>query len=239
VEIKGKGSILFKCRNGDQWVLPEVYFIPKLRSNLVSLGQLTETGHKIVMDDDVLEVFDKNTARLIVKVMRTVNRLYRVELKPTVPVCMLTSVDSGDQSWLWHGRLGHVNFKAMKQLSQKNMAAGIPTIEHPEQLYHGCLTAKQTHVPFPKVVRWRATKALELVHIDLCGPITPRTVGGNKYFMLLIDDFSRWSYVYMLKTKDQALDAFIKYKAEVENVTGNKINTLRSDRGGEFLSRVF
>ena len=87
--------------------------------------------------------------------------------------------------------------------------------------------------------KWRPTKALELVHIDLCGPITQGTVGGNKYFMLLIDDFSRWSYVYMLKTKDQALDAFIKYKAEVENVTGNKINTLRSDRGGEFLSRVF
>jgi hypothetical protein len=89
------------------------------------------------------------------------------------------------------------------------------------------------------VSKWRATKALELVHIDLCGPITLGTVGGNKYFMLLIDDFSRWSYVYMLKSKDQALDAFIKYKAEVENITGNRINTLRSNRGGEFLSKMF
>jgi hypothetical protein len=66
----------------------------------------------------------------------------------------------------------------------------------------------------------------------LCGPITPGTVGGNRYFMLLVDDYSRWTYVYMLKSKDQALDAFVKYKAEVENVTGNRIDTLRSDRGG-------
>jgi transposase InsO family protein len=78
-----------------------------------------------------------------------------------------------------------------------------------------------------------------LVHVDLCGPITPGTVGGNRYFMLLVDDYSRWTYVYMLKSKDQALDAFVKYKAEVENVTGNRIDTLKSDRGGEFLSKLF
>jgi len=127
----------------------------------------------------------------------------------------------------------------MKQLSQHELDVGIPTIEHPDEICQGCLSAKQTHSPYPQVSRWRATKALELIHVDLCGPITPRTVGGNRYFMLLIDDFSRWSYVYMLKTKDQALDAFVKFKAEVENITRNSINTLRSDRGGEFLSKLF
>jgi hypothetical protein len=59
VEIKGKGTILFRCRNGDQWALLGVYYIPRLRSNLVSLGQLTECGHRIEMDDDVLEVHGK------------------------------------------------------------------------------------------------------------------------------------------------------------------------------------
>lgn len=96
VEIRGKGSILFKCKNGDQWLLPEVYYIPKLCSNLVSLGQLTEIGHKIVMDDELLEVFDKNAPRLIMKVKRTTNRLYKVDLKPTVPVCLMASVGGGD-----------------------------------------------------------------------------------------------------------------------------------------------
>ena len=89
------------------------------------------------------------------------------------------------------------------------------------------------------MARWRAQKKLELVHVDLCGPITPSTTGGNMYFMLLIDDSTRWCYVYVLKTKDQALDAFVKFKAEAENVTGEKIKVLRSDRGGEFLAATF
>jgi transposase InsO family protein len=68
------------------------------------------------------------------------------------------------------------------------------------------------------------------VHIDLCGPITPETVGGNKYFMLA---------VYILKTKDQAVFAFAKFKAEAENSVGYKIKMVRSDRGGEFLVAAF
>jgi hypothetical protein len=77
------------------------------------------------------------------------------------------------------------------------------------------------------------------VYVDLCGPITPATLGGNKYFMLLVDDYSRWMQVYMLKSKDQACEAFVKFKAETKNQTSERIKVLRSDRGGEFLSGVF
>ena len=80
VQIMGKGSILFGCRNGDQWLLQEVYYIPRLRSNIVSLGQLTETGHKVIMVEDALQVLDKSHARLLMKVRRTANRLYKIEL---------------------------------------------------------------------------------------------------------------------------------------------------------------
>ena len=59
VEIQGRGTIVFQGKYGDQWVLSDVYYIPKLRSNLVSLGQLTEIGHIIGLDDDVLEVLEK------------------------------------------------------------------------------------------------------------------------------------------------------------------------------------
>jgi hypothetical protein len=92
----------------------EVYYIPKLYSNLVSLGQLTETGSRVEMDDDWLEVHDKMSSRLIMKVERSANRLYKFDLKLAAPVCLLTSVSGGDQSWLWHGMSGHVNFRAQK-----------------------------------------------------------------------------------------------------------------------------
>ena len=98
VEIQGKGSTLFQGISGDQWILFDVYYIPKLRSNLVSLGQLTEIGHRVVMDDDLIEVSEKNPERMIMRVQRTLNRLYKIELKPVEPVSFLSSI--GDDSWL-------------------------------------------------------------------------------------------------------------------------------------------
>jgi IS30 family transposase len=92
---------------------------------------------------------------------------------------------------------------------------------------------------FPKATTFRAEKPLQLVYVDLCGPISPPKPAGNKYFMLLVDDHSRWMDVSMLKSKDQAVDVFVRYKAEMQNQTGEKIKVLRSDRGREFLSKLF
>lgn len=174
----------------------------------MSLGQLTEIGHRVVMDDDLIEVFDKKEVKTIMRVQRSVNRLYKIELNAVEPVCFLANVS--DKSWLWHGRLGHVNFRSIKMLVEKEMAGGIPLIEHPDQVCHSCLAAKQTRKSFPLCAKWRAEEALELVHIDLCGPITPETPRGNKYFMLVVDDSTRWMSVFFMKNKDQAVAAFAK-----------------------------
>jgi hypothetical protein len=98
VEIHGRGSILFQGPSSDQWLLNDVYFIPKLKSNLVSLGQLTEIGHRVVMDDDLIEVIEKSKMQTIMRVHISVNRLYKVEINVVEPVCFLANVS--DKSWL-------------------------------------------------------------------------------------------------------------------------------------------
>ena len=92
MEIKERGTLLFQCRNGDQWLLHDVYYIPRLRSNLISLGQLTEAGHKVIMDDNWLEVYDKVRQKLVLRVSRTANRLYQAELRSSEPVCLMARV---------------------------------------------------------------------------------------------------------------------------------------------------
>ena len=89
VEIQGIGSIVFQGKTGDQWVLRNVYFIPKLRANLISLGKLTEIGHRVVMDDDEIIVSEKNPPRLIMCVQRIANRLYKIELNAVEPISPL------------------------------------------------------------------------------------------------------------------------------------------------------
>jgi hypothetical protein len=82
-------------------------------------------GHRILLGDDMLEVLDKQTARMIMRVPRTLNRMYKIELNAVEPKCLLANID--DQAWLWHGRLGHVNFRSMNQLVSKEMATGVVT----------------------------------------------------------------------------------------------------------------
>jgi len=101
------------------------------------------------------------------------------------------------------------------------------------------MVGKLPRKSFPKQAEHRAKKVLELVHTDICGPITPHSISKNRYFLTFIDDFSRKTWVYFLKEKSEAFRMFKKFKAYVEKQSGNNIKTLRSDRGGEFTSTEF
>ena len=97
---------------------------------------------------------------------------------------------------------------------------------------------KQTRVEF-KTKEHSTTRPLDLVHTDLCGPTRSKGLNGEEYFMLLIDDFSRMTWVYLLKKKSEAFGCFKIFKEQVENEIEQKIKCLRSDNGGEFTSKEF
>jgi transposase InsO family protein len=101
-----------------------------------------------------------------------------------------------------------------------------------------CVQSKQPRKPH-KAVEARNLAPLELVHSDLCEMNGNLTKGDKRYFMTFIDDYTRFCYVYLLKTKDEALNYFKAYKAKVENQLERKIKQLRSDRGGEYFSSEF
>ena len=101
------------------------------------------------------------------------------------------------------------------------------------------MAGKQRRIPFPLNLMYWADKPLELLHGDLCGPIMPTTLGGNQYFLLLVDDHSRYMLIRLLKMKDVTLDRFKKLKSRTEMEVGHKVKVLRTDRGGEFTSNVF
>ena len=85
----------------------------------------------------------------------------------------------------------------------------------------------------------RANNLLELIHFDVCGPMSTSARGGYRYFIIFIDDYSRYGYVYLMKNKSEFFEKFKEYKNEVENQLDKKIKTLRTDRGGEYLSIEF
>nr|ABF98465.1 retrotransposon protein, putative, Ty1-copia subclass [Oryza sativa Japonica Group] len=144
------------------------------------------------------------------------------------------SVD--DEANVWHSRLCHINFGLMSRLSSMCLIPKFSIVKGSK--CHSCVQSKQPRKPH-KAAEERNLAPLELLHSDLCEMNGVLTKGGKRYFMTLIDDATRFCYVYLLKTKDEALDYFKIYKAEVENQLDRKIKRLRSDRGGEFFSNEF
>ena len=107
------------------------------------------------------------------------------------------------------------------------------------KLCHECVHSKQSIASFPSQSSYKPQKPLELIHADLCGPIEPETLQGSKYFLLLVDDCTRMMWTSMLRPKFYALEAFKRFQVAVESEKSLKINTLRTDHGGEFNSNAF
>jgi hypothetical protein len=139
--------------------------------------------------------------KVLARVNRTGNRPYTVRLQITTPESLLAQKD--DAAWLWHGHYGHLHFRALRTLSSKDMVHGILTLDHVEEFCDGYAIGKQHRAPFPRATTHRAERALELVHTDLCVPIAPPTAGGKKYFLLIVDDYSRYMWLELTRSKDE------------------------------------
>jgi hypothetical protein len=107
-----------------------------------------------------------------------------------------------EEAWQWHARFGHVSFSTLKKMALVGLVQGLSMLEQVDQVCEACLAGNHRRPPFPQQANRRATKSLELVRGDLCGPISPITPSGNRYMLLLVDDFSRYMWVSLLSSKD-------------------------------------
>ena len=191
VDINGKGSILFEEKIGEHRLLTNIYYIPYLRSNILSLGQATEQGCDVRMRDNYLTLKDPD-GRLLVKVLRSPNRLYKLRLEVGRPACLHTKME--EDTWRWHARLRHISFKTIGSMATQEMVHGLPEIQDDKQLRNSCLVGKQARQAFPKATAYRSSHVLELLHADLCGHISPSTLSQNMYIFVIIDDCTRYMW---------------------------------------------
>ena len=170
----------------------------------------------------------------MIKGTRTPKTLYI--LKGGQQQCYLSK---NDENWLWHRRLGHLSFSQIRKACRFQVVRDLPDINIPENtICKSCQFGKQTRSHFIEK-EGSASKPLELIHTDLCGPSRKRSPRGEEYVILFIDVFSRMCWIGLLKHKDEAFEKFQAFKDLVENESDRKIKCLRSDRGGEFTSDEF
>ena len=214
-----------------------VRYVPSLKKKLISLGTIKSQGYKFYSDNNVLKV--SKGALVIMKAPQ--NGLLYMQQGKTLEngVAMVANEVQGDKSdlfSLWHMRLGHVGEKTLQGLIKQGCLKGakpgkIEFCEH-------CVFGKQTKVKFGSTIN-QTKGILDYVHSDAWGPAKNASLGGKSWFVSCIDDYSRRSWIYMMKRKDEVLDIFLEWKNMVENKTRKKIKILRSDNGGEYTSDPF
>lgn len=177
------------------------------------------------------------SGKLLVKVDKSPNRLYKISLKVGKPTCLLSKLK--EEPWRWHTRLSHISFKTIRTMATQEMVHGLPEIQEAKQICDSCLVGKQTRHSFPSPTQYRSFSALEFLHADLCGPIASATLAHNRYIFVIIDDHTRYMWSIFLKDKSLAFEKFKTFKALVEKEVNKTIVTLHTDRGGEFTSKDF
>ncbi|KAL8116619.1 hypothetical protein AgCh_022965 [Apium graveolens] len=217
--------------------LEDCFYVPVIRRNIISVSCLDKKGFSFTIKNNSCS-FAFND--LTYGVARLFNGLYVLDLDN--PVCNIENkrlkMNDSNQTYLWHCRLGQINEKRISKLHKDGYLDKFDFESYQE--CESCLLGKMTKPHFTGKGQ-RATKRLELIHSDVCGPMRVMARGGYYYFITFTDDFSRYGYVYLMKNKSDSFEKFKEYKVEVEKQIGGDANIkiLRSDRGGEYLSTEF
>ncbi|GJR30802.1 zinc finger, CCHC-type containing protein [Tanacetum coccineum] len=229
--VHGRGCVDLRFSSEKVVSLLNVLHVPNIRKNLVSSSILNNYGYKQVIESNKF-VLSKHDVFISFGYLS--NDMSRLNIVSDNTSSAFMSTSKLNDSILWHARLGHVHFKRMQNMSKDGL---IPAFDMDTERCRTCMLTKITKKPFQNVKR--ETKLLELIHSDLCDLHATPSLGNKKYFVTFIDDASRFCYVYLLHTKDEALDKFKVFKTEVELQQGSLIKRFKTDRGGEYMDTLY
>ena len=213
--------------------LNNCYLVPALSMNIISRSCLMRGSYSFKSENNGCSIYMSNifyghaplkSCLVFMNLDSSDTHIHNVEAKRC-------RVDNDSATYLWHCRLGHIGVKRMKKLH----ADGLLESLYYESLYacEPCLMGKMTKTLFSGTME-RATNLLEIIHTDVCGPMSVDARGGYRYFLTFTDDLSRYGYIYLMKHKSETFEKFKEFQSEVENHHNNKIKFLRSDCGGEY-----
>ncbi|GJS35017.1 retrovirus-related pol polyprotein from transposon TNT 1-94 [Tanacetum coccineum] len=165
------------------------------------------------------------------------SNLYTISISDMVassPVFLLSKATS-TKSWLWHRRLSHLNFDTINDLTKHDLVDGLPKFKYSkDHLCSVCERGKRKKSSHPPKLVPSTHSKLELLHIDLCRPMRVATINGKKYILVIVDDYSRFTWVYFLHTKDETPEIIKKFNAQVQLNYNAKVHKIRKDNGTEF-----
>ncbi|GJU59926.1 putative ribonuclease H-like domain-containing protein [Tanacetum coccineum] len=239
--ISGKGKIKTGTLDFDN-----VYFCKELKYNLFSVSQICDKKNNVLFTDTECLVLSSDfklldESQVLLRVPRKDN-IYSVDLKSVVPTKGLTCLFAKatiDESNLWHMRLGHINFKNINKLVKGNLVRGLPSkIFENNHSCVACQKGKQHKASCKTKLVNSISKPLHMLHMDLFGPTNVKSLMKKSYCLVVTDDFSRFSWIFFLATKDETSGILKTFITEIENLLDHKVKVIRCDNGAELKNSV-
>ncbi|GJT90755.1 retrovirus-related pol polyprotein from transposon TNT 1-94 [Tanacetum coccineum] len=167
--------------------------------------------------------------------------LYTISLQETTsstPICLMAKA-SPTQAWLWHRRLSHLNFDYINLLSKKDVVIGLPKLKYvKDQLCSSCEVSKAKRSSFKSKTVPSSKGRLNLLHMDLCGPMRVASINGKKYILVIVDDYSRYTWTLFLRSKDETPEVLKDFLTMIQRNLQAPVISVRTDRGTEFLNKT-
>ena len=235
--VAGVGNVQLQLSSGEIKSIDSVLYTPGITKNLLSVGALADQDKTLVFKSNGCFIFNNSNLQLEAFASRERSRgLYKLSSLGNPEVNL---VHKHSQAELWHKRLGHFHAKSMQRMYNSGAVRGLHVLHFSKQPCNGCQVGKQTRTKMPKEATFQATKILQLVHSNVCGPFRTSSLGGARYFVTFIEDYSRKTWIYFLANKSQVLTKFQHLVNFLKNSTGKLTQTLRTDNGGEYTSSAF
>ena len=168
IQAEGAGNVVVTKQDGKQAIISDVLYVPGMKSNLISLGQLLEKGYSVRTVDNLLEVCDA-AKKTVIKVPLARNKTFKVSLNKLDTQCFSAAVYT-DEFWLWHLRMGHLNFRDLSRMRFEKLVSGLPLIKTPVKVCENFWISKQSRTSFSNFTTSRSSEILQVVYSDVCGP---------------------------------------------------------------------
>ncbi|KAJ9562511.1 hypothetical protein OSB04_007671 [Centaurea solstitialis] len=234
-KVSGKGKV-----TGGKLTLEDVYYVDQLRYNLMSVSQVCDKKFFTLFSETECMIlspkFVVDESLILLRTPRKDN-VYCLDLNgmPSEVVNCLFSKASMTESSLWHRRMGHMNIKTMNLLVKNQLVRGLPSKEFTlDDNCVACLKGKQHKASHKSKTINTISAPLQLLHMDLFGPTNVMSIGKKSYCLVIIDDYSRFTWVFFLRTKDETSGLIKTFVKRVENQVNLRVKVIRSDNGTEF-----
>ncbi|XP_021305524.1 uncharacterized protein LOC110431140 [Sorghum bicolor] len=236
-----KGKVLSHgtIRVNENFVLKDVALVSNLHFNLLLVSQLLQDGFEVRFKTGLSRVLDSQ-GNLVCQIV-PFGRVFRADFSHAFGSSRCLVAGSSSDLWKWHRRLGHLSFDLLARLSSLDIIRGLPKLKFEKDLVcHPCRHGKMVAASHPPVTQVMTKGPGELLHMDIVGLAWVRSEGGKWYVLVIVDDFSRYSWVFFMQGKDEAFshvrDLILRLQTELPK---NAMRAIRSDNGTEFKNTQF